>query len=103
MGTPANNVQPGDGELRPEYDFRSVPNVARGKYAAQYRERKKQPMQLTSFDELGDFHRFVSEKLNNGGAALSPEEVLDEVAQAASGPRDRCRRFRSDSGSPGRH
>ena len=29
-------------------------------------------------DELRDFHRFLSEKVSNGGAALSPEEALDE-------------------------
>ncbi len=28
-----------DDELRPEYDFRSLRGVARGKYAARYRER----------------------------------------------------------------
>jgi hypothetical protein len=29
-------------------------------------------------NDLGDFYRFVAEKVNNGGTALSPEEVLDE-------------------------
>jgi hypothetical protein len=29
-------------------------------------------------NELHDFHRFVGEKVNNGGASLSPEAVLDE-------------------------
>ncbi len=29
-------------------------------------------------DELRDFHVFLSEKLSNGGAHLSPEEALDE-------------------------
>ncbi|HYV36688.1 MAG TPA: hypothetical protein VE988_13355, partial [Gemmataceae bacterium] len=29
-------------------------------------------------NELHDFHHFVGEKVNNGGASLSPEEVLDE-------------------------
>ena len=28
-------------------------------------------------NELRNFHRFVGEKVNNGDAALSPEEVLD--------------------------
>lgn len=28
--------------------------------------------------DLPDFFRFVGEKVNNGGASLSPEEVLDE-------------------------
>ena len=28
--------------------------------------------------ELGDFYRFLGEKVSNGGAAPSPEEVLDE-------------------------
>ena len=31
-----------------------------------------------SVEELDAFHRFVGEKLNNGGAAVSPEEALDE-------------------------
>jgi len=35
-------------------------------------------MNTPSLDELRDFHRFVGEKVNNVGAALSPEEVLDE-------------------------
>ncbi len=28
-------------------------------------------------DELADFHRFVAEQLDNGGARPSPEECLD--------------------------
>jgi len=35
-------------------------------------------MNIPALDELRDFHRFVGEKVNNGGVALSPEEVLDE-------------------------
>jgi hypothetical protein len=27
---------------------------------------------------LRDFHHFVGERVNNGGASLTPEEVLDE-------------------------
>lgn len=29
-------------------------------------------------DELRDFHRFLGDKLQNGGADWSPEEALDE-------------------------
>ena len=29
-------------------------------------------------DELREFHQFLGDKLQNGGARLSPEEVLDE-------------------------
>jgi hypothetical protein len=29
-------------------------------------------------DELRDFHRFLGEKLGNGGMDCSPEEALDE-------------------------
>jgi len=29
-------------------------------------------------NELRDFHDFLSEKLSNGGAGISPEEALDE-------------------------
>jgi hypothetical protein len=32
----------------------------------------------TANDELRGFHRFLGEKLKNGGAHLSPEEALDE-------------------------
>jgi hypothetical protein len=35
-------------------------------------------MNTQSRNDLHDFHRFVGEKVNNGGAPLSPEEVLDE-------------------------
>jgi hypothetical protein len=33
---------------------------------------------LTHQNELAEFHRFLSEKITNGGCSLSPEEVLDE-------------------------
>ncbi|MDY0170598.1 MAG: hypothetical protein RBS80_28920 [Thermoguttaceae bacterium] len=33
------NAGPADDPLRPEYDFRSLQGVQRGKYAARYRER----------------------------------------------------------------
>lgn len=35
-------------------------------------------MSTPSANELGDFERFVSEKVNQGACGLSPEEVLDE-------------------------
>ena len=35
-------------------------------------------MTMQSLDDLRDFHRFLGEKVNNGGESLSPEEVLDE-------------------------
>jgi hypothetical protein len=35
-------------------------------------------MSTPSENDLRDFHHFVGEKVNNGGASLSPEEVLDE-------------------------
>jgi len=38
MGTSPDPVGPSD-ELQPEYDFRSLRGVVRGKYAARYRER----------------------------------------------------------------
>jgi hypothetical protein len=31
-----------------------------------------------SVSELGDFHRFVSQKMDDGDSSLSPEQVLDE-------------------------
>jgi hypothetical protein len=38
MATSPDPAGPGD-DLRPEYDFRSLRGVVRGKYAARYRER----------------------------------------------------------------
>jgi hypothetical protein len=35
-------------------------------------------MQSPPSHELRQFHEFVGEKLNNGAANLSPEEVLDQ-------------------------
>jgi hypothetical protein len=35
-------------------------------------------MSTPSLNDLRDFHRFVGEKVSNGGASLSPEEILDE-------------------------
>jgi len=39
MGTSPDESETADDELRPEYDFRSMRGVVRGKYAARYRER----------------------------------------------------------------
>lgn len=39
MGISPEESQPADDELRPEYDFRSMRGVVRGKYTARYRER----------------------------------------------------------------
>ncbi|MBO0701117.1 MAG: hypothetical protein J2P46_22160 [Zavarzinella sp.] len=38
MATSPDPAEPAD-DLRPEYDFRSLRGVVRGKYAARYRER----------------------------------------------------------------
>jgi hypothetical protein len=38
----------------------------------------EQTMSTRLIDELRDFHRFLSDKLNNGGIAWSPEEAVDE-------------------------
>jgi len=38
MATSPDDAKPDD-ELRPEYDFRSLRGVVRGKYTARYRER----------------------------------------------------------------
>ncbi|MBL8797565.1 MAG: hypothetical protein JNM56_26935 [Planctomycetia bacterium] len=35
----AASPDPGDDSLRPEYDFRTMRGVVRGKYASRYRER----------------------------------------------------------------
>ena len=39
MATSPDENESTDDELRPEYDFRSMRGVVRGKYAARYRER----------------------------------------------------------------
>jgi hypothetical protein len=39
MATSPDESQKGADELRPEYDFRSLKGVVRGKYAARYNER----------------------------------------------------------------
>jgi hypothetical protein len=39
MATSPDQSRPADDDLRPEYDFRSMPGVVRGKYAEHYRER----------------------------------------------------------------
>src|SRR5947209_5251366 len=39
MATSPDEPKPADDEMRPEYDFRSMRGVVRGKYAARYRER----------------------------------------------------------------
>jgi hypothetical protein len=35
-------------------------------------------MVVPSVSELSEFHRFVSDKVADGGASSSPEQVLDE-------------------------
>jgi hypothetical protein len=39
MATSPDEPKPPDDEMRPEYDFRAMSGVVRGKYAARYRER----------------------------------------------------------------
>ena len=39
MAASPDEIGPVDDELRPEYDFRSMHGVGRGKYASRYRER----------------------------------------------------------------
>ena len=39
MATSPDEPKPPDDEMRPEYDFRAMRGVVRGKYAARYRER----------------------------------------------------------------
>jgi len=39
MATSPNNTGPADDDLRPEYDFRSMRGVVRGKYVARYQEQ----------------------------------------------------------------
>lgn len=39
MAVSPDQLPADDGELKPDYDFRSIQGVVRGKYAARYRER----------------------------------------------------------------
>ncbi len=43
-------------------------------------------MSASQTTELRDFHRFLTDKLSNGGVQLSPEEVLDEWRQDHPNP-----------------
>jgi hypothetical protein len=45
-------------------------------------------MSATPTSELRAFHTFLGEKLNNGGADVSPEEALDEWRQMHPEPFD---------------
>jgi hypothetical protein len=38
-------------------------------------------MSAPQTSDLREFHRFLTDKLSNGGGQLSPEEVLDEWRQ----------------------
>jgi hypothetical protein len=42
---------------------------------------KREDIMAAHTTELRDFHDFLSRKLSNGGADLSPEEALDEWRQ----------------------
>ena len=39
-------------------------------------------------DELRTFHAFVAQKLDNGGATLTPEEALDQWRMSHPDPED---------------
>lgn len=39
MAVSPDGPKPPDDEMRPEYDFRAMRGIVRGKYAARYRER----------------------------------------------------------------
>jgi hypothetical protein len=39
MAVSPDGAKPADDEMRPEYDFRAMRGIVRGKYAARYRER----------------------------------------------------------------
>ena len=45
-------------------------------------------MKSKSTSELREFHRFLGEKLRNGGAELLPEEVLDQWRELHPEPFD---------------
>lgn len=49
-------------------------------------------MATNNQNELAEFHHFVGEKLKNGGAALSPEEALDEWRAAHVSPEELAER-----------
>lgn len=43
---------------------------------------------MNTLDELRAFHQFLSQKLSNGSAHLSPEEALDEWRELHPEPED---------------
>jgi hypothetical protein len=49
-------------------------------------------MSIQPSDELRSFHRFLGDKLTNGGADCSPEEALDEYRRLHPG----CETFDED-------
>jgi hypothetical protein len=45
-------------------------------------------MSAEATNELREFHRFLGEKVNNGGAVLTPEDALDEWRDLHPDPAD---------------
>src|SRR2546428_3658919 len=86
MATSPDPAGPGDDEVRPEYDFRAMRGVVRGKYAARYRERLR--VVRLAEDVAGAFagegagNRAPPGELSGGPAPGSPAQQ-----GAAAGPR----------------
>lgn len=67
MAISPDDTESVDDELRPEYDFRSMRGVVRGKYAARDRER------LTTIEPL------LAEGKHGGADTLSEQDIADLV------------------------
>lgn len=75
-------------DLQPEYDFRAMRGVVRGKYAARYRERLR--VVRLADDLAGAFadEAAVNEALREYLRARRPPGGPAEPAPAAGGPRE---------------
>jgi hypothetical protein len=72
MAISPDRPQSADNELRPEYDFRSLCGVVRGKYATRYRERLRvvrlEDDVAAAFTDEAAVNAALREYLQNHGA-----------------------------------
>jgi uncharacterized protein len=71
MGTSPDDLEATD-DLQPEYDFRSLRGVVRGKYAARHQEMFGDPLSVTGYDPRhdDDKDRFLTMGMSVAGRLL---------------------------------